>query len=244
MNFNFNETYKNEFITELNEFKFKKNYYKNKIRIDGYSKNIINEINYNYNLESNLEYILLNSYFITITYSYKNLLFKNSKLSQLNSPITSSNADLSALLVYEFRDYYNRFTRKFTNDRNFMTLKPHKDRPITYGFLDAEGTRWGTFKNEYNNIHLHALMVIPENKHLEFKNCNNAFFKNPKNQSHFSFDSVDIQKVYDYGLGLDTVPYLLTYASKFIPQNAKQLICKVDQEFLPRYSNGNLDFYH
>lgn len=240
----FNDKNKYTFISNRNKLNFSKNYFKNKTRIDGYISNIINSINLNYKKESSLEDIFRNSYFISMTYNLEKIINRNNNLSEKNSSLTCSNDDLSALVVYEFRDFYNRFSRIFTKDRNFMRPCPHPNIPIVYCFLDAEGTRWGGYKDEYKNIHLHGLMVIPSRMHQEFELTIKKFGSDWKTSLHSCFDTMDIQRLTDYGLDVLTVPYVLSYASKFIPINSQKLIFKIDQEFLPRYGNKNLDYYN
>lgn len=243
MQLSFNQN-NNESILKNNIKYFNKIYRKNRIRINGYIDNIKNSIDYNYQIKSSLNYISENSYFITVTFNSYKINIKNNELSEKNSTLTCSNADQSALLVYEFRDFYNRFTRKFSNDRNFMKPKPQPNIPISYGFLDAAGTRWGTYKDEYKNPHVHALMVIPNHMHQEFETTMREFGAYGKMHPYSCINTMDVQRVTNYGLGNLTVPYVLSYASKLIPENAERLIYKVDQEFLPRYGNGNLDYYH
>jgi len=239
----FNEN-NNNLISKNKIINFKKYYPKSEIRINGYIDNIKKSIDYNYKIKSSLNYISENSYFITVTFNSYKINIKNNELSEKNSSLTCSNADKSALLVYEFRDFYNKFTREFSKDRNFMKPRPQPHIPITYVFLDAEGTRWGTYRDEYKNPHVHALMVIPNHMHQEFEATMRKFGADWKMDIHSCISTMDVQRVTDYGLGNLTVPYVLSYASKLIPENAKQLIYKVDQEFLPRHSDGNLDFYN
>lgn len=240
----FTNNNKYNFISNYNKDYFNKIYFKNKIRIDNYIDNIINSVSFNYQIDYSLKDILMNGYFISITFNLEKLINRNNNLSEKNSSLTCSNGDLSALVVYEFRDFYNRFSRIFTKDRNFMKPYPHPNLPIVYYFLDAEGTRWGGYKDEYKNIHLHGLMVIPSRMHQEFELSIKKFGSNWKTSLHSCFDTIDIQRLTDYGLGVLTVPYVLSYASKFIPINSQKLIFKIDQEFLPRYGNKNLDYYN
>lgn len=247
-----------------------KNYYKNEVnarrayggkpfsnpfqeRIKWYMDIFREDIEKHYGvIENKDQFIINNGYMLTIKIDEGFLRKKNQILSDNYSDKAYSGTDLSRPAFNELRRFYNIFSRKLTNDRNILSDTPHPHRLLIWSFMDVNATKYTKNPSNLRSIHVHAYVICPPEMRSKFEQMIKSLGIKPMTKKRFALKEIHIEKVYDYGLGLDTLPYVISYASKFVDINTHRLNdtriqndgLAMDMDYYPRFNKKTSTLYN
>lgn len=162
-----------------------------------------NQCNSNENLET---YVSKNGYFLTATFDQKYIKERKAELD------ISSKADTS-IELQNMRHLIVKIYKKLVG-KNYNRPSKQYLQPLFFLFVDAETSKYRkTFESEdIKNLHIHALVIVPEELKEKAKFLENSYFMKLMMLRNLDIDNVEFAR---FDKKKSTVKRLAGYNSKF-----------------------------